>query len=159
MAPDDAAPRPRQAAATRTGLEAARLIERLHRRFLDIVRAELTRLGVGDLTPAQAMQLLNLDDGMLVHDLIERGHYIGSQALYNAKKLAQAGYLELLHAPPDRRALRVKLTARAIELRIGLATRLEAVPCGVGDDEFTTVQRRLRDVARAWDEHLRFGRD
>jgi DNA-binding MarR family transcriptional regulator len=74
------------------------------------------------------------------------------------KKLAQAGYLELLHAPPDRRALRVRLTPRAIALRGGLASRLEAIPGAAGDDELTTLQRRLRDLARAWDEHLRFGR-
>ena len=158
MPPDDIGGRA-ATLATRPPLELPRLVERLHRRFLDIVRVELTRLGVAGLTPAQAMQLLNLDHEMSLQEIVDRGHYIGSQALYNVKKLAQAGYVELLHAPPDRRALRVRLTARAQALRERLSERLERVPTGPGDGDLAALQRRLREVGRAWEDWLRYGRD
>jgi len=165
MPPDDIGARPATRAASpaptpaaRPPLELPRLVERLHRRYLDIVRVELTRLGVAGLTPAQAMQLLNLDHEMLLQEIVDRGHYIGSQALYNVKKLAQAGYVELLHAPPDRRALRIRLTARAAALRARLSERLERVPTGPGDGDLAALQRRLREVGRAWEDWLRYGR-
>ena len=38
-------------------LDLPRLIERMHRRFLDVVRIELARQGMNDISPVQAMML------------------------------------------------------------------------------------------------------
>lgn len=151
------------AASLRVAIDLPRLIERMHRRFLDIVRAELSRIGAGDLNAVQAMQLLNIDDEMNVQELIDRGHYIGANALYNVKKLAQAGYLEQFRAPNDRRALRVRLTSKGEDVCARLTARLEAVPTDLPGEparspELEAVHRRLRDLERAWDDYLRYGR-
>jgi len=144
-------------------IDIPRLIERMHRRFLDIVRAELTRLDAADLNPMQAMQLLDIEEEMTVQELIDRGHYIGSNALYNVRKLSQTGYLEPTRSLTDRRALRVRLTAKGQALCDQLKARLEAVPISNGADgttlsELESAFRSLRNLERAWDDHLRFGR-
>jgi hypothetical protein len=52
------------------------LIERLHRRYLDVVRVELDRIGCRDLTPVQAVLLANVgDDDIVIKELVERGYY------------------------------------------------------------------------------------
>jgi len=144
-------------------IDLPRLIERMHRRFLDIVRAELTRLDANDLTPVQAMQLIDIEDDMTVQELIDRGHYIGSNALYNVRKLAQTGYVEPSRSMTDRRALRVRLTEKGAALCAQLKQRLDAVPVSNGPSEAGLAEldsafRTLRNVERAWDDHLRFGR-
>ena len=150
-------------AASTLPLDLPRLIERMHRRFLDIVRAELTRLDANDLTPVQAMQLIDIEDDMTVQELIDRGHYIGSNALYNVRKLAQTGYVEPSRSQTDRRALRVRLTEKGAALCAQLKRRLDAVPISNGPSEAALTEldsafRILRNVERAWDDHLRYGR-
>lgn len=163
--PSLVAPRPAPAkpvSAVAVAIDLPRLIERMHRRFLDIVRAELNRLDAADLNPVQAMQLLDIEDEMSVQELIDRGHYIGSNTLYNVRKLGHAGYLEPSRSPTDRRALRVRLTAKGSRLCAALKARLEAVPISNHGDVATTdleaAFRALRSLERAWDDHLRFGR-
>ena len=58
---------------SRTYSELTRLIERLHRRFIDVIRAELNRLGVRDLNGVQALLLANIGDEDFV---IRRGERI-----------------------------------------------------------------------------------
>ena len=83
-------------------VDLAKTIERLHRRFLDVVRAELTRLGYRDLTAVQAMLLTNIgDEEIVIRDLIERGYYQGSNVSYNMKKLVDGGYIEQQRAEHD----------------------------------------------------------
>ena len=68
-------------------LENVLLLERLHRRFLDVVKAELDRLGVDDLNNVQTLILYNIgDDEMTVGELTNRGYYLGSNVSYNVKK-------------------------------------------------------------------------
>ncbi len=65
-------------------LELVRVIERVHRRYFDLLRVELTRLGVDDISPSQVMLLFTIgEDELSVRDLLERGHYLGSNASYN----------------------------------------------------------------------------
>lgn len=92
-------------------LELPQLLERLHRRFLDVVRIEMTRVGVRDINPVQIMMLANIGhQEMAVRDLIERGYYLGSNASYNIKNLAEGGYLERFTDEHDRRSARVRIT-------------------------------------------------
>lgn len=160
-----ARPAPASAAATHANLtlDLPRLVERMHRRFLDIVRAELSRLDGDGLNPVQAMQLLDIEDEVTVQELIDRGHYVGSNALYNVRKLAQAGYVEPSRSPNDRRALRVKLTEKGRALCEQLRAKLDAIPTAPNGTHapagsLEAAYRVLRDVERAWDDHLRFGR-
>src|SRR5271168_1879796 len=84
-----------------------RLIERMHRRFLDVVRIELGKLGVEDISPVQAVMLDNIgNEEISVRDLIERGYYLGSNASYNLKQLVEGGYVDRQASERDRRAAR-----------------------------------------------------
>ena len=60
-------------------LESLRLIERLHRRFLDVGKVELDRVGVEDINNVQAVILYNIADSEItVGELTSRGYYQGS---------------------------------------------------------------------------------
>ncbi|NBO19960.1 MAG: MarR family transcriptional regulator, partial [Proteobacteria bacterium] len=103
--------------AARHMQELPRLIERMHRRFLDVVRLEMSRLGVRDISPVQIMMLSNIgDEDISVRDLIERGYYLGSNASYNLKQLVEAGYVDREISPRDRRSARLKATAKGREV-------------------------------------------
>jgi DNA-binding MarR family transcriptional regulator len=98
--------------STSLGLELPQLLERMHRRFLDVVRIELTRIGVRDINPVQIMMLaaIGQQPDMAVRDLIERGYYLGSNVSYNIKNLSEGGYIERLTDEHDRRSARVRIT-------------------------------------------------
>ena len=95
-------------------LDLTRLVERLHRRFLDVIRAELSRMNVRDLNSVQALLLANIGgERIAIRELIDRGYYQGSNVSYNIKKLVDMGYLEHERSAHDRRSVNVNLTAKA----------------------------------------------
>ncbi len=140
------------------------LIERLHRRFLDLLRNELAREGVEDIAPVQMLLLLNMDgDEVAIQDLIDRGNYMRSQTFYNIKKLVEAGYLEQERSKTDRRTVRVRLTKKAT----ALCAKLRAHQAQLAElfaktedkpDNLNLAYRILRHLERAWDDYLRYGR-
>ncbi len=95
--------------------ELNRLIERLHRRFIDVLKTELNRIGVRNINGVQALLLSNIgEEKITIRDLVERGYYLGSNVSYNIKKLTDLGYLNqeptpprppLGHRQPDRKSL------------------------------------------------------
>ncbi|NOZ43127.1 MAG: winged helix-turn-helix transcriptional regulator, partial [Alphaproteobacteria bacterium] len=92
-------------------LECLRLIERLHRRMLDIVKNRLDSTGMSDVNSVQALLLYNIGDHeMTAGDLRNRGYYLGSNVSYNLKKLVAAGYIRQERAEHDKRALRIWLS-------------------------------------------------
>lgn len=94
-------------------LESLTLVERLHRRMLDLVKDEFDRAEIHDLTSAQAMILFNIGDAELAAgELIKRGYYLGSNVSYNLKKLLALGYVHSRPSPADRRSISVSLTER-----------------------------------------------
>lgn len=139
------------------------LVERMHRRYLDVLRFELTRLGIADINPVQMMQLLNIDDEVSVQELVDRGHYVGSSAFYNIKKLVQSGYIEQSRAPNDRRAVRVKLTKKGQALVARLRDAQEELGAvfmrleGKTSD-LEATHKALRALERSWDDYLRYGK-
>lgn len=141
-----------------------RLIERLHRRYLDVIRAELTRLGADDINPVQALMLRNIGgDEVVVRDLVERGYYVGSNASYNIKKLVEAGYLEQTRSAFDRRSVRISLTPKGLDLRNKMGELEEADLAALGADTETEKSvanacRLLRRLERSWSDFVRYGR-
>jgi DNA-binding MarR family transcriptional regulator len=100
-----------------THIEIVRAIERLHRRSLDLVRADLIRAGVDDLSPSQVMMLFTIGTGELsVRDLIERGYYLGSNASYSLKRLVEAEYIVRTASERDRRSARIRLSEKGRRL-------------------------------------------
>jgi len=94
-----------------------RLIERLHRHFLDVLRTEMRRLGIEDINAVQALLLYNIGENeVVIRDLKDRGYYQGSNVSYNIKALTECGYLTQERSPHDRRSVRLKLTDKGLEL-------------------------------------------
>jgi DNA-binding MarR family transcriptional regulator len=101
----------------KTYLETILLIERLHRRFLDVVKSELDRLKVEDINNVQTLILYNIGvDQLTVGELINRGYYLGTNVSYNVKHLVGTGYLVQEKAPHDKRSTRVKLSEKGLSL-------------------------------------------
>ena len=75
-------------------LESLTLVERLHRRLLDVIKDEFDRRGRSDVNSVQALLLYNIGDKELTAgELRTRGYYLGSNVSYNVKKLVETGYL------------------------------------------------------------------
>jgi len=136
-----------------------RLIERMHRRFLDVVRGELDRHGVEDISPVQAMMLANIgDEEIAVRDLIERGYYLGSNASYNLKQLVDGGYVERRAAARDRRAARLTLSEKGKKILAAIAklNAQMAAPFLAEAADFAASARILRKLERTWSDAVRF---
>src|SRR2546423_11296368 len=86
-------------------LEALMLIERLHRRLLDVIKDDFERTGEPEVNPVQALLLFNIGDSELTAgELKTRGHYQGSNVSYNLKKLVKAGYVNHERSSSDKRS-------------------------------------------------------
>jgi DNA-binding MarR family transcriptional regulator len=94
-----------------------RVIERMYRRYLDRLRIDLIRIGAEDISPAHAMLLFTIgDDELSVRDLMDRGHYLGSNASYSLKQLVQSGYVDRTASARDKRSARIRLTEKGKNL-------------------------------------------
>jgi len=144
-------------------VDLAKTIERLHRRFLDVVRTELTRLGYRDLTAVQAMLLTNIgDEEIVIRDLIERGYYQGSNVSYNMKKLVDGGYIEQQRAEHDKRSVRIKLTDKSRDICEKIKdledrNAKSLVEEGLTTEEVEQVQRTLKRLERVWGDYIHYG--
>ena len=144
-------------------LELTRLIERLHRRFLDVLRAELNRMGIKDINGVQALLLVNIgEEDIVIRDLVERGYYQGSNVSYNIKKLTELGYLDQERSEHDRRSVRIKLTEKAMavvekvrELEIRNAEGLASH--GVSEKAIDETCDILRRLERTWADYIHYG--
>ncbi len=93
------------------------LAERLHRRSLDLLEAELARRGIADLNATQAMILLQMgQDQMTVSELTQRGCYQGTNVSYNLKKLIESGYVLQARSSWDRRVVHVSASEKGLAL-------------------------------------------
>ena len=136
-------------------LESISLIERLHRQFLEVVKAELDGLGMRDINNVQSLILFNIgNEELTVGELTQRGYYLGSNVSYNLKKMVEAGYILQERSPHDRRSVRIRLSDKGIALwkRLGEmfqrhAGRLELAGRPLGD-----ANASLRDLERFWAE-------
>ncbi len=143
-------------------LELTRLIERLHRRFLDVLRAELNRLGIKNINSVQALLLANIgDEEITIRDLIERGYYQGSNVSYNIKKLVELGYLEQERSAHDRRSVSIRLTEPALEV-VASVHQLEErhaaslAEQGMDADALGKVRDALVRVERTWTDCIHY---
>jgi len=141
----------------------ARVIERVSRRFLDYLRLELTKLGIDDISPAQVMVLMTIGQGEIaVRDLLDRGHYGGSNASYNLKQLVENGYLDRGASPRDRRQARISLSLKGQMLCERLRLLDEASQFGQRlesnrDTDLNTTHETLRQLEQWWNDALRYG--
>ena len=142
-------------------LEALTLIERLHRRLLDIIKDEFDRRGRADVNAVQALLLYNIGDSELsAGELRTRGYYLGSNVSYNLKKLVEAGYIHHARSDNDRRSVRVRLTEKGLEVHAILdalytrhLTSIEQVG-GINAGEMKQVNKVLHRLERFWTDQI-----
>lgn len=144
--------------------EIIRLIERLHRHFLDVLRTELRRLGIEDINAVQALLLYNIGENeVVIRDLKDRGYYQGSNVSYNIKALTEYGYLTQERSPHDRRSVRLKLTQKGLDLCNAVRKLQDDLGTALGADPATeqtlstTVDTMLR-LERTWTDFIHYGR-
>jgi DNA-binding MarR family transcriptional regulator len=98
-------------------LDTILLIERLHRRFLDVVKTELDKHKFEDINNVQTLILYNIGrDQLTVGELTNRGYYLGTNVSYNVKNLVENGYLVQEKSPHDKRSTRVSLSEKGLKL-------------------------------------------
>jgi DNA-binding MarR family transcriptional regulator len=103
-------------------MEALTLVERLHRRLLDVIKDEFDRAGRSDVNSVQALLLFNIGESELTAgELRTRGYCLGSNVSYNLKKLTENGYIEQTRSPHDRRSVTVRLSQKGKELAASLS--------------------------------------
>ena len=142
-------------------LEALTLVERLHRRLLDVIKDEFDRAGRSDVNSVQALLLSNIGDSELTAgELRTRGYYLGSNVSYNLKKLVEMGYIHHQRSRMDRRSVRVSLTEKGqqvADIVNGLYDRhirsIDQVG-GIGADDFHTLNRSLQRLERFWTDQI-----
>lgn len=129
-------------------------IERLHRRFLDVIKTELDKLKIDDINNVQTLILYNINqDRMTISELTSRGYYLGSNVSYNIKKLVEHGYLLQEKSPHDKRAVRIKLSDKGLALCSKVDIFLGSSVAGLGDAgvkeaELAEMTKNLRKIER-----------
>ena len=142
-------------------LEALTLVERLHRRLLDVIKDEFDRRGRADINSVQALLLYNIGDKELTAgELRTRGYYLGSNVSYNLKKLVEMGFLDHQRSRVDRRSVRIKLTDKGRDifdiveaLYQKHVVTIEQVG-GISCQEFTHLNKALHRLERFWTDQI-----
>jgi DNA-binding MarR family transcriptional regulator len=142
-------------------VEALTLIERLHRRLLDVIKDEFERQGEPEVNPVQALLLFNIGDAELTAgELKTRGHYQGSNVSYNLKKLVEAGYVNHERSNSDKRSVRVRLTPRGQEIRKKVDALYNRQVLSITDvaglpaEEFDRLNKALGRLERFWTDQI-----
>ena len=144
-------------------LESLQLVERLHRRLLDVIKDEFDRNGRSDINAIQALLLFNIGNAELTAgELRSRGYYLGSNVSYNLKKLVDLGFINHQRSRIDRRSVRVSLTPKGQEIAdvVGhLYERhvgsIEQVG-GINREEFRQMNRALQRLDRFWNDTIAY---
>lgn len=144
-------------------LEALGMVERLHRRLLDVIKDEFDRRGRSDVNAVQALLLYNIGDKELTAgELRTRGYYLGSNVSYNVKKMVEMGYLHHARSRIDRRSVRISLTEKGQEVHkivSGLYEKhsrtVEQIG-GVSIDDFVRMNQSLARLERFWTDQIKY---
>ena len=142
-------------------LEALTLVERLHRRLLDVIKDEFDRQGRNDINAVQALLLYNLGDSELTAgELRTRGYYLGSNVSYNLKKLVDMGYIHQQRSRADRRSVRVSLTdegknfAKTVDALYQRHTHSLQQIGQIDSNGFAQLNNALQRLERFWTDQI-----
>jgi len=138
-------------------------IERLHRQFLEVVKAELDRIGIEDINNVQALILSHVgEEELTVGELTYRGYYLGSNVSYNVKKMVENGYLIQERSAHDRRSVRVRVSEKGLNICRSITAlyerHVEAMTEGpIGEADLENVNKVMRSLERFWSHNLAYG--
>ena len=141
-------------------LETILLIERLHRRFLDVVKSELDSLKIEDINNVQTLILYNIgDDQLTVGELTNRGYYLGTNVSYNVKHLVASGYLIQEKAPHDKRSTRVRLSEKGSMLVKKMEALIERNVSELnkrspGLEFLASTNKSMHQLERFWTDYM-----
>lgn len=127
-------------------------VERLHRRFLDVLSIELVKFGIEDINNVQALIAYNIGpDTLTVGELTARGYYLGSNVSYNLKKLVEAEYIVNERSAHDKRSVRVKLSDKGTALRRKMAEMFQRhvdklAEGNLSSDQLADIEAKLANV-------------
>lgn len=136
--------------------EAIQLIERLHRRSLDVIKLELDKRGIQDINNVQCMILYNVgDEEMTVGELTIRGYYLGSNVSYNVKKMVENGYLLQERSVHDKRSIRVKVSEKGKKLCTAISEMFDRHveklrTSDLSGDKIVATTGTLKSLERFW---------
>lgn len=144
-------------------LESLQLVERLHRRLLDVIKDEFDRANRTDINAIQALLLFNIGNSELTAgELRSRGYYLGSNVSYNLKKLVDLGYINHQRSRVDRRAVRISLTEHGVEIAETVAGLYDrhissiAQVGGIGPSEFEELNKLMQRLDRFWNDSIAY---
>jgi DNA-binding MarR family transcriptional regulator len=144
-------------------LETLTMVERLHRRLLDVIKDEFDRHGRSDVNSVQALLLYNIADKELTAgELRTRGYYLGSNVSYNVKKLVEMGFLHHARSRIDRRSVRISLTEKGKEVHRIVAAVYEKHARtveqigGIPGDDLARVNVSLLRLERYWTDQIKY---
>ena len=144
-------------------LESLALVERLHRRLLDVIKDEFDRRGRADVNSVQALLLYNIgDNDVTASELRTRGYYLGSNVSYNVKKLVELGFLSHQRSRVDRRSVRIRLAPKGKEVHAIVSSLYEKhirtveQIGGIQADEFDALNQALLRLDRFWTDQIRY---
>ena len=154
---------PQEDAIRNLYLVSLHLVERLHRRLLDVIKDEFDRAGRSDVNAVQALLLFNIGNSELTAgELRSRGYYLGSNVSYNVKKLVEMGYLNHQRSRVDRRSVRIRLTDLGEDIREMVAGLYEKHVMtveqigGISSDDFVKLNNALTRLDRFWTDQIRY---
>ena len=138
-------------------LQSVMFLERVHHKLLDVIKDELDRRNRADLNSLQALLLYNIGgNDVAAGEIRTRGYYLGTNASYNIKKLADMGFLHYQRCVIDRRSVRLRLTPKGREVHDIIGSLYEKhlrsleVVGGFNSDAFDTLNNSLRRLERFW---------
>lgn len=137
-------------------IELILLIERLHRRFLDVIKSELDRLKIEDINNVQTLILYNIgNENLTIGELTNRGYYLGSNVSYNIKKLVESEYLVQERSPHDKRSVKIKLSQKGLDICNKIDQLYEKnvsdlIGKVISDSELKEVIKNLKSLESFW---------
>ena len=154
---------PQEDAIRNLYLESLHLVERLHRRLLDVIKDEFDRQGRNDVNAVQALLLFNIGNSELTAgELRSRGYYLGSNVSYNVKKLVDLGFINHQRSRIDRRSVRISLTEKGSAVHdivkgvYDKHVRTVEQIGGIAADDFERMNNALLRLERFWTDQIRY---
>ena len=131
-------------------------IERLHYLFLEVIKVELDRMQIQDISNIQCFILYNIGESQLtVGEITNRGYYLGSNVTYNLKKMVEFGYLVQEQSFHDKRSSHVRLSEKGMVLfkrfdKILSAHTQNIKHNSIQDNDLKTLRNLLQKLESFW---------
>lgn len=130
-----------------------RLCESTYKAFLDSLKCALFDLEINNLSPIQALIILNLGENEInIKDFIRCGYYSGTNVTYNLNSLVENGYMLSIKNPGDARSRRISLSEKGIGVFDALSNMINnhnktvfsnIKDCGSINDNLRSVNKNI----------------